>query len=175
MIIPDDRTQLNVRLTALQIGVAAAFFLLVVSFWAIQVLQHDHFLELAENNHQRAIPLRAPRGAMFDRHGQVLVENREALNISLVREQTQDIDRSMRVLAAVTGVEERFVRDAVERGRTLPRYQPIRVLADASMAQIASVAARRHELGDLLLERLPTRSNPRDFAAHLLGYAGEVT
>jgi penicillin-binding protein 2 len=175
MIIPDDRTQLNGRLTALQIGVAAGFLLLVVSFWAIQVLQHEHFLVLAENNHQRAIPLRAPRGAMFDRHGQVLVENREAVNISLVREQTRDLDQSMRMLAAVTGVEERYVRDAVDRGRTLPRYQPIRVLADANMAQIASVAARGHELNDVLLERVPTRSYPRDFAAHLFGYVGEVT
>jgi penicillin-binding protein 2 len=175
MIIPDDRTNLNARLTALQVALGVGFFLLVVSFWAIQVLQHDRFLEEAENNHTREIPLRAPRGAMFDRHGKVLVENREAQNISLVREQAQDMDRSMRMLAAVTGIEEKFVRDAVERGRTLPRYQPIRIVADASMPQIASVAARKHELGDVLLEPVPTRSYPRDFAAHLFGYVGEIT
>ena len=117
MIIPDDRTNLNARLTVMQVGLGVMFFVLVVSFWAIQVLQHDKFLEEAENNHTREIPLRAPRGAMFDRHGQVLVENREALNISLVREQAQNLDRSMRLLAAVTGLEERYVRDAVDRGR----------------------------------------------------------
>jgi penicillin-binding protein 2 len=175
MIIPDDRTNLNARLTALQVGLGAVFFVLVVSFWAIQVLQHDRFLEEAENNHTREIPLRAPRGAMFDRHGKVLVENREALNISLVREQAQNLDRSVRMLAAVTGIEERVVRDAVDRGRTLPRYQPIRVLADANEPQIASVLARRHELSDVLVERVPTRAYPRGFAAHLFGYVGEVT
>ena len=162
MIIPDDRTNLNARLTALQVGLGVMFFLLVVSFWAIQVLQHDKFLLEAENNHTREIPLRAPRGAMFDRHGKVLVENREARNISLVREQAHDLDRSMRMLAAVTGLEERFVRDAVERGRALPRYQPIRILADANEPQIASVMARRHEMSDVLVEprpdpRLPAR------------------
>src|SRR6187397_29122 len=175
MIIPDDRTNLNSRLTAMQVGLSALFFVLLVSFWAIQVLQHDKFLEEAENNHTREIPLRAPRGAMFDRHGKVLVENREALNISLVREQAQNLDRSMRMLAAVTGLEERYVRDIVDRGRALPRYQPIRIVADATMPQIASVAARRHELGDVLLERVPTRAYPRDFAAHLFGYVGEIS
>jgi penicillin-binding protein 2 len=175
MIIPDDRTNLNARLTAMQVGLGVMFFLLVVSFWAIQVLQHDKFLEEAENNHTREIPLRAPRGAMFDRHGKVLVENREAQNISLVREQAHNLDRSMRLLAAVTGIEERVVRDAVERGRLLPRYQPIRVVADATMPQLASVAARKHELSDVLLEAVPTRSYPRDFAAHLFGYVGEIT
>ena len=133
MIVPDDRTNLNGRLTAMQIGLSVAFCVLAISFWAIQVLQHDKFLELAENNHQRIIPLRAPRGPLFDRHGKVLVENREAQNISLVREQAPDLDRSARELAAVTGVEERYVRDAVEKGRSLPRYQPIRVIADANM------------------------------------------
>ena len=123
MIIPDDRTNLNARLTVMQVGLGVMFFVLVVSFWAIQVLQHDKFLEEAENNHTREIPLRAPRGAMFDRHGKVLVENREALNISLVREQAQNLDRSMRMLAAVTGLEERYVRDA-RRSRPGPAALP---------------------------------------------------
>jgi len=175
MIIPDDRTNLNARLTVMQVGLGVMFFVLVVSFWAIQVLQHDKFLEEAENNHTREIPLRAPRGAMFDRHGKVLVENREALNITLVREQAQNLDRSMRLLAAVTGLEERYVRDVVDRGRALPRYQPIRVLADATMPQIASVVARKHELSDVLIEPVPTRAYPRDFAAHLFGYVGEIS
>ncbi|HEY8551494.1 MAG TPA: penicillin-binding protein 2 [Vicinamibacterales bacterium] len=176
MIVPDDRSGLHARLTALQYGIAAAFAILAICFWVLQVLKHDEYRELAENNHQRTIPLRAPRGMMVDRNGRVLVQNREALNISLVREQTRDLDQSMRLLAAVTGVEERVVREAVERSRHLPRYQPIRILQDATMAQISAVAARRHELADVLLEPVPTRSYPeQELAAHLFGYVGEIT
>ena len=101
---------------------------------------------MAENNHQRTLALRAPRGVLFDRHGQVLVQNREALNISLVREQARNIDQSVRMLAAVTGVEERSVRDVVERNRNLPRYRPLMIVHDASLNQVAAVAARKHEL-----------------------------
>ena len=54
---------------------------------------------------------------LFDRHGHVLVENRDALNISLVREQARNVDQSVRMLAAVTGVEEKAVREVVERNR----------------------------------------------------------
>jgi len=53
MIVPDDRTQANARLTAMQIGLSVLFFLLVVSFWAIQVLQHDRYLEEAESNRRK--------------------------------------------------------------------------------------------------------------------------
>ncbi len=176
MIVPDDRSGVNARLAAVQYGLAAAFAVLAVCFWVLQVLQHEKFLELAENNHQRTIALRAPRGVMFDRHGRILVQNRDALSISLVREQARDLDQSVRLLAAVTGVEERFVRDVVDRNRSLPQYRPIRILQDASMAQVAAVAARRHELQDVLLEPVPTRAYPeRNLAAHLFGYVGEIT
>ena len=176
MIIPDDRTNLNARLTVMQVGLGVMFFVLVVSFWAIQVLQHDKFLEEAENNHTREIPLRAPRGAMFDRHGKVLVENREALNISLVREQAQNLDRSMRLLAAVTGLEERYVRDAVDRGR-----RAAAVPADPRRRRRDDAADRRRcwragtSWATSCVEHVPTRAYPRDFAAHLFGYVGEIT
>ena len=61
---------------------------------------------MAENNHQRELALRAPRGVLFDRNGKVLVENRPAFNVSIVRLRTNDLDRTVRVLAAVAGVDE---------------------------------------------------------------------
>ena len=72
---PDDRRNLGLRLSALQIVAAGAFALLAVAFWVFQVAQHQKFREIAENNHRRRLPLPAPRGVLFDRHGQVLVEN----------------------------------------------------------------------------------------------------
>ena len=176
MMSPDDRSELHFRLGILQYSLAVGFAALAVCFWALQVLQHERFLELAEHNHRRTIGLRAPRGIMFDRDGKVLVQNREALNISLVREQTRDLDQSIRMLAAVMGVEERLVREAVDRNRALPPYRPIRVLHDVTMSQVAAYTARRLELGDVLLEPVPTREYPeQETAAHLFGYVGEIT
>ena len=83
------------------------FSVLAVSFWVLQVVQHEKFEELAENNHQRTLALRAPRGIVFDRDGQVLVENRHSYSISIVREHTKDLDRTIRLLASLLGVEER--------------------------------------------------------------------
>ena len=60
---------------------------------------------MAENNHQRTLALRAPRGVLFDRNGQVLVENRHSFTISIVREHTKDLDRTIRLLAAVAGLD----------------------------------------------------------------------
>jgi len=173
----EDRRKATLRLNALQFVIAALFSLLAVSFWTLQVVQHAKFEELAENNHQRTLALRAPRGLVFDRDGRVMVENRHSYSISIVREHTKDLNRTVRVLAAVLGLDEAGVRSIVDRHRKEPTYRPITIIQDASLAQVAAVTARRldFELPDVVVEQVPTRRYPETMGAHLFGYVGEVS
>ena len=155
--------------------VAIAFAVLIASFWRLQIDQHSQYLERAGNNHQRQRPLRAPRGVVFDRDGRVMVEDRDALNLSLVRERVVDLDRTIGLLAGVTGVGEAELRAAVERRRG-PGHLPVVVIRDASHAQVSAVIARRAELPGIVVETVPIRSYPSArMAAHSFGYVGEVT
>lgn len=178
MAIAEDRRRLTSRLNILRVGVGVAFGLLAGGFWFFQVVQHAQFKEMAENNHQRTLTLRAPRGIIFDRTGKLLVENRNSFNISIVREHTKDLDRTIRVLSQVTGVDEKMVREIVERNRREPSYRPIVIVQDATLAQVAAVTARRldFELPDVIVQEVPTRQYPdQDMAAHLIGYVGEAS
>src|SRR5712691_6364112 len=176
MAIPEDRRTVAGRLSVLQYVIALLFSVLAVSFWVLQVAKHDKYAELAENNNQRTLALRAPRGVLFDRNGTVLVENRHSYSISIVREHTTDLDRTIRLLASVLGFEERAVRDIVDRHRREPSYRPIVIVQDATLQQVAAVTARRldFELPDVVIEPVPTRQYPETMAAHLFGYVGEV-
>jgi len=177
MALQEDRRRITVRLTALQIGVVVAFAVLAVSFWILQIVQHEKFAEMAENNNQRTLALRAPRGVLYDRNGNVLVENRHSFTISIVREQTKDLDRTIQLLSSVAGLDVNNVRGIVARHKSEPTYRPIVIVEDASLAQVAAITARRldTELPDIVVEEVPTRSYPsQGVAAHLLGYVGEV-
>src|SRR5450631_3461441 len=107
MALTEDRRKISLRLFALQSVIAVVFTVLAVAFWVLQVVQHDKYAELAENNNQRTLALRAPRGVVFDRDGRVLVENRHSYSISIVREHTTDLNRTIRLLASVLGVDEK--------------------------------------------------------------------
>ena len=177
MAIAEDRRRLTTRLNVLRGAIGVAFGLLACGFWFFQVVQFAKFKEMAENNHQRTLTLRAPRGVIFDRTGRLLVENRNSFNISIVREHTKDIDRTIRVLASVTGVDDKAIRETVDRFRREPSYRPIVVIPDATLAQVAAVTARRldFELPDVIVQEVPTREYPDEaMAAHLIGYVGEA-
>jgi penicillin-binding protein 2 len=174
MALQEDRRKIMIRLGILQGVIVVIFSILAVAFWVFQVVQHAKFEELAENNHQRTLALRAPRGLVFDRNGRVLVENRHSYSISIVREHTKDLSRTIRLLSGVLGVDETGVREIVNRHRREPTYQPITIVQDATLPQVAALMARRLELPGVLVEEVPTRRYPEAMAAHLFGYVGEV-
>ena len=100
----EDRRRVTIRLSVLQYVITVIFSVLAVSFWVLQVVQHAKFEEMAENNHQRTLALRAPRGLVLDRNGKILVDNRGSYSISIDRERTKDLNRTIRLLAAVHGL-----------------------------------------------------------------------
>src|SRR3984893_562757 len=163
----EDRRRVTIRLSVLQYVITLVFSVLAVSFWVLQVVQHAKFEEMAENNHQRTLPLRAPRGVVFDRDGRVLVENRHSFGISIAREHTRDMNRTIRMLAEVLNVDEARIREVVDRHRHEPSYRRITVVQDATLAQVAAVTARRldFELPDILVEQVPTRRYPTNALA----------
>jgi penicillin-binding protein 2 len=177
MAVPEDRRRIGVRLAMMQLAAVIVFAVLALSFWFIQIVQHTKFKEMAENNHQRTLALRAPRGILFDRDNRVLVANRHSFTVSIVREYTKDLNRTIRLVAAVAGIDEARVRQVVDRHRHEPTYRPIVVIEDASLAQVAAITARRldFELPDIVIQEVPTRQYPSDaLAAHLFGYVGEA-
>lgn len=176
MAVAEDRRRITIRLVALQVGAVVVFAALAISFWFLQIVQNKKFEEMAQNNHQRTLALRAPRGVLFDRNGKVLVENRNAYTVSIVREHTRDIQHTIRALASVAGMEAADVQRIVDRHRGEPAYRPIVVIEDASLAQVAALTARRLDLPDVVVEEVPTRQYPTEaLAAHLFGYVGQAS
>jgi penicillin-binding protein 2 len=181
MITPasfEDKRTLQTRVAILRGVVLAGLALLIVGYWVLQVLEHGKYSEMAENNQLRTIPLRAPRGVLYDREGTVLVENTSSFTISIVREHSanpKDLSDAIRLLAAATKTDEAAIADIVQRHRREASFRPIPVIEHATFEQVAAVMARKLELPEVLVQEVPIRSYPKGgVAAHLFGYVSEI-
>ena len=171
----DDRRAFSVRLTVMKGAIILVFSALAVAFWWFQVVRHEEFAARADANHLRTITLRAPRGPLLDRNGQVMVQNREIHNIAISREQTEDIQATLQRLAEITGADLAAMQEEIKRRSGEPIFRPIVVIENAARAQVARVKARLIELPGVIVHDVPTRLYPDDrLAAHLFGYVGEV-
>ncbi|MEO6222398.1 MAG: penicillin-binding transpeptidase domain-containing protein, partial [Vicinamibacterales bacterium] len=171
----EDRQHLQARLVGLRVAAVVIFVLMAAAFWVLQVLQYAEHRERAERNHTRIIPLLAPRGIVFDRNGEVLVNNRRSFRLAIVRELTTDLKGTVERLAAVTRTNEADINAIVQRRLGDPVFQPIVVIEHATDAQVAAVIAQKLELPEVVVEQVPMRTYPEGgLAAHLFGYTGEV-
>lgn len=174
----EDRQSFALRLTVLRVATIVVFALMATAFWVFQVLEHQKYEQLAERQHLRTLPLRAPRGVLYDRNGKVLVRNTYSFTIALVREQSTNIPEALRRLAAATGVDEARLSEivATAKRRRDPTFKPVPLIEHATMAQIAAVTARQVDLPEIVVQQLPTREYPEGgTAAHLFGYVTEIS
>jgi len=75
--------QLALRVAILG-GIALALFAAIfLRLWFLQVLTGDSYRQMALNNRVRHIPVAAPRGAVLDRNGRIIVDNRVATVVQL--------------------------------------------------------------------------------------------
>ena len=171
----EDRRELQSRLLILRVVAVVLFLALAVAFWLLQVVQHEKYEVWADRNYLRTIPLRAPRGVLFDRNGRVLVENRDSFTIAFLRERSANLDAAITRLADALELPEAVVREPIDRAiaRRDPPFRPIPVVQHASLSQVISVRARALELPEVVVQQVPTRQYP-GMASHLFGYVGEI-
>jgi penicillin-binding protein 2 len=171
--IYEDLRVVQSRLAVLQAMVVGLVVVLIVQFWNLQVVRARHFRQLAESNRSRLVTLAAPRGALLDRKGHVLVGNRPAFNVLLTAEHAENLDRVVSRLATTLDIGEAILRERLARRQP---YRALVVKADATLADVAALEARRLELPEVSVEVVPLRSYPlASAAAHALGRVGEIT
>lgn len=142
----------------------------------LQVIGSEQYLERAEGNRLRINMLAAPRGTIRDRNGQLLATSRLSYQITLHPVQLQKEQRVEIAdrLAVVLGMSSAELRGKLKRKG--PSALPIPMVEDADETMIARVAEHQRELPGISIEPVVVRYYPRGaFAAHVLGYTGEVT
>src|SRR5580658_1036172 len=164
------------KLTAVQYGILLMMLGLVAGLWRLQVLDVDSYRVLAEQNRIRKEPILAPRGKLFDRENRIVVDDYPSVSCFLVREQTKEIEDDLPLIAKGLDLDLDQLRATLHKYRAQPGYQPIPIKQDVTADEQAFIAAHHNELPELETIDEERRLYPRDgFAAHLIGYVGEVS
>ncbi len=164
----------SAKLAAMQYVIAAVLVILMIGLWRLQVLGASNYKVLAEANRVRKVPILAPRGRLFDREGRLLVDNYTSVTCFLLREQLREEDLPM--IADGLHMQPDQLQDTLHHFQYAPKYQPIPLKQDITPDEQAFIEAHRNELPELETLEQQRRLYPRDgFAAHLIGYVGEIS
>ncbi|HUB30144.1 MAG TPA: penicillin-binding protein 2 [Terracidiphilus sp.] len=166
----------GLKLAAVQYGILLMMLALVAGLWRLQVLGANNFRVLADQNRIRKVPMLAPRGKLFDRENRLIVDNYPSVSCFLVREQNHNVDADLPTIARGLHLDLEQLQATLRHYRASPGYQPIPIKQEVTPDEEAFIEAHRNELPELETIDVERRLYPRDgFAAHLIGYVGEVS
>jgi penicillin-binding protein 2 len=178
MKLNDHVQNLGARIWAIQIIAFVLLTLLGVRLYYLQITKGAYYAERAENQRVRFIPIPAPRGAIFDRNGKILVDSRPTYNVVLANEPVKKIDLSTRVddYASGLAMDRQFVVERLNMIKKQNDFETMVLKENATMADIAWVEAHSVEFPELLVELQPQRFYPLGTVlSHVLGYVGEIS
>ncbi len=183
----DPRVEEPYRLTpqmAFRIGILgalalAAFALLVLRLWSLQVLSGDDYLRAARDNQLRQVRVEATRGQILDRNGKLLVDNRTVTSIRIWPSNLPAKGRyrrhELQRLAHVLGVPLADVLKKLQQQKLDP-LTPITIKDNVPGDTVTFLAERQTDFPGVKIEQTQVRRYPRgELAAPVLGYVGEIS
>jgi penicillin-binding protein 2 len=165
-----------IKLTIFQYGIVGVMLVLIFGLWRLQVVGAQNYRALAEANRVRKVPILAPRGQLFDRDGRLLVDNYPSVSCFLVREQGHDYEADLPLIARGLHMTVDQIHGILRKYRADPKYEPLPLKQDITPDEQEFIEAHRDEMPELETVDEQRRLYPKDgFAAHLIGYVGEVS
>jgi len=169
---PNDVAR-RARMSSLALGIG--FVLLVGAFFKTQVIQNKTYVMQSEENRLRPIPLPAPRGIIYDRHGNVIAENLPAYSVSITAPSVDSLRGALAQLAPTLQLTQNDMNLAVRRYRRAPT-RPTVILPDASIDIVSVLEEHRLDFPRLIIQSVPKRYYPDGpVVAAFVGYTGEIT
>lgn len=169
--VPEDVKQ---RLNWLLVFIVICFSILIISLWYLQMIKGEEFKERAVENSIRALVEDAPRGRIYDRQEKLLVTNRPAVVVSIIPAEVDDLKKLSERLSKIIAISSEEISQIVKNYQENP-FKPVKILDDVKTNKIVEIEERKDELKGVILEVKPRRDYLyHEFAAHSLGYVGEI-
>ncbi len=165
----------RLRLNRVVYWVMAAFVVLVLRLFHLQVLEGQEFRRLSENNCIRLQSIEPSRGLIFDRNGKMLVDNRPSFDVGITLKDAKPVPQTLARLSTYLDVPREALSAALNPENGLSLYRPVVLTKDIGRDALAAVAVRKFELPgvDIHVRALRHYLDEKSLA-HLIGYMGEV-
>lgn len=147
-----------------------------VYYGYIQIFKRGYFQERAQNQAIKLRLIHAPRGILYDRNGVRLVDNVNAYELVIHRDDLPFDPQLLSAFASAFNLEEEPFLKAVQSYRDEESgIVPLTIQKNLTEAELALSEQLKARFPFLSIESSPRRSyRDNELAGHVLGYIGEV-
>ena len=151
------------------------FGVLVFRLWFLQVISGNEYVAMAQNNRVRFVPNEAPRGIIYDRNKQPLVENRAGLAVTVLPAALKNPASELQQLSQIIQTPVSDIQQELDQHKD-DSYSSVVVKKDIT-PDMKSYLIERIPLyfPGIDIKKYPLRSYPGGAeASHVLGHVGQI-
>ncbi len=164
------------RLAVVAALVAATFLVLLSRLFYLQVIQHDHYQLLAEQNRVNIVPVVPHRGVILDRNGVTLASNYAAYTLEITPSQVDDLNGVIEELSTLVEITPKDLRRFEKRLEEEPDFSSIPIRTRLNDEEVARFAVNRYRIPGVQINARLFRHYPNnEVASHVVGYIGRMS
>jgi penicillin-binding protein 2 len=168
--------QFQIRLAVTGVFVATVFLMLLVRLFYLQVIQHDYYQLLAEQNRVNIVPVVPHRGVILDRNGVTLATNYAAYTLEITPSEVDDLEAVIDELSTLVNITPKDRRRFKKLLEEVPDFSSIPIRTRLNDEEVARFVVNRfHIRGVDINARLFRHYPSAEVASHVVGYIGRMS
>jgi penicillin-binding protein 2 len=141
----------------------------------LQVIAHEHFTTLSEDNRVKLRAIVPTRGLIYDRNGIILADNLPSYRLEITAEQVDDMPSTLLALEEIIHIRETDRSRFEKLLKRKPRFEAVPLRFHLSDEEVARFSVNRHRLPGVDIQAGLARHYPLgSLGVHALGYVGRI-
>ncbi|MES2527943.1 MAG: penicillin-binding protein 2 [Bdellovibrionota bacterium] len=164
------------RATLISYIITAAFGLVLSRLWYLQVYKGETLHNYSIQNRLRKEVVWAPRGLIYSRDDQLLVDNIPRFDAILTPQFLIDKEETLNKLSKILSQERTSIDAVLKKNSNQAKYRPIIIKKNISFGELAQIESQNAELPGVSVDTFISREyRDKEVGAHLLGYISEIS
>lgn len=150
--------------------------ILVARLAWLQIIHYDYYKGRAVDNSTRVTFLRAPRGLIYDRRGNLLAANKQSLSLTAIPNQLENMPELSIKLSRILNLPSEEILQRLQKAKESNSVLPVVIEHDLDLAVVGKFFEQKFNLPGVEIMPDISRVYPYgEMCAHALGYCGEIT
>jgi penicillin-binding protein 2 len=153
------------------------FFVIVGRLWYLQVIEGDELREYSEKNRVKETKIPAARGLLYDRNGEILVDNVTGYDASITPQYAKTLEETAMAVSSIVKIPtEKIIADVKISRRKNGPFFPLVIKQNLSLDEVYRLEKLKLDHPGLNVKETILRHYPiEENGAQLFGYTGEIS
>lgn len=153
-----------------------AFAIIMARLWYLQIYKGDLLYKYAQENRLRKEIVKAPRGMVFSRNNQLMVDNVPRFDAIITPQYLSNRKQTIAKLSEILELKKGNIEKTLKKFRVQAKYRPVIVKKNISRREVAIIETESAKMPGVSVQSFISREYmDKDIGGHVLGYISEIS